>query len=125
MDLHTLSQVLKSAKRPPIIHRARVTGYETKLWGAYPAHLRGRPLSSVNGFVSELLSQIPIDRLAAYETNKHRLEACLIEPLNDDGSVKHIIEGIFFMWNGRPDELQDGTFDLKQWKKEKQLQDLG
>lgn len=28
------------------------------------------------------------------------------------------------MWDGQQDELREGTFDLKQWKKEKQMGDL-
>ncbi|KAJ5616167.1 hypothetical protein N7537_001281 [Penicillium hordei] len=80
MDPHTLCQVLKSSERPPIMRRARVIGFEIKLWGPYTALLDGEPFLTV--------------------------------------------EGVTFMWDGQRDELQEGTFDLKQWKKEKQLGDL-
>lgn len=124
MDPNTLSQVLKSSERPPVMRRARVIGYEIKLWGPYPALLDGEPLHLVDGMVYEILSQTELDRLAAYETDKYQLRPCLIDLLNDDDSVEKTIEGVAFMWDGQQDELREGTFDLKQWKKEKQLGDL-
>lgn len=124
MDPHTLSQVLKSSERPPVMRRARVIGYEIKLWGPYPALLDGEPLHLIDGMAYEILSQTELDRLAAYETDKYQLRPCLIDLLNDDDSVEKTIEGVAFMWDGQQDELREGTFDLKQWKKEKQLGDL-
>ncbi|KAJ5404865.1 hypothetical protein N7465_006149 [Penicillium sp. CMV-2018d] len=124
MDPHTLSQVLKSSKRPPVLRHARVIGFEIKLWGPYPALLSGKPLRSVDGMAYEILSQTQLDRLAAYETDKYQLRPCLIELLNDDDSIEETVEGVTFMWNGQRDELREGTFDLKRWKKEKQLGDL-
>ncbi|KAJ5091281.1 hypothetical protein NUU61_006151 [Penicillium alfredii] len=124
MDPQRLSQVLKSSKSPPIMRRARVRGYRIKLWGPYPAFIEGQTFHFVDGMVCEPLSPTQLDRLAAYETDKYRRLSCLIEVLNDDDSIKETIEGITFAWNGRQDELQEGTFDLTQWKKEKQLQDL-
>lgn len=125
MDPQTLSQVLKSSKSPPVMRRARVRGFRTKLWGTYPAFIQGQTFDFVDGMVvCEPLSPTQLDRLDAYETDKYRRRSCLIEVLNNDGSIKETIEGITFEWNGRLEELQEGTFDLTQWKKERQLQDL-
>ncbi|OQE17376.1 hypothetical protein PENFLA_c024G09881 [Penicillium flavigenum] len=69
MDSHTLSRALKSSRPPPVMRRARVTGFEIKLWGPYPA-LLGKPRHSVEGVSCEIVSQTQLDRLAAYETDK-------------------------------------------------------
>ncbi|KAJ5514419.1 hypothetical protein N7463_003971 [Penicillium fimorum] len=124
MDLDTLSKDLGSSKPPPIMRPARIIGYEIKLWGPYPALLYGKPLHLVDGMVCGHLSPTQLDRLAAYETDKYPLQACLINVLNDDGSTEKTIEGVSFMWNGRQDELRRGTFDLKQWRKHRQLRGL-
>ncbi|KAJ5112248.1 hypothetical protein N7532_000293 [Penicillium argentinense] len=123
MDPDILSRVLKSSKKPPIMHRARVMGYQVKLWGLYPALLDGESLNPVDGMAYELRSQTQLDRLATYETEQYRLQACLIDLLSDDG-VGKTIEGVTFVWNGEQDELKEGTFNLKQWKKEEQLRAL-
>ena len=124
MDPHTLCQVLKSSERPHVMRRARVIGFEIKLWGPYPALLNGESLRSVDGTAYEILSQTELDRLEAYETDKYQLIPCFSDLLNDDDSVEKTIEGVAFMRDGKQDELREGTFDLKQWKKEKQLGDL-
>lgn len=97
MDPRTLCQVLKSPERPRIMRRARVIGFEIKLWGPYPALLSGEPLRSVDGMVYEILSQTELDRLAAYETDKYQLRPCFLEFLNDDDSVEMTMEGVAFM----------------------------
>ncbi|KAJ5162421.1 hypothetical protein N7492_007813 [Penicillium capsulatum] len=124
MNPQILSHVLELSKSPPIMRRARVTGYQIKLWGRYPAFVEGQTFHFVDGMVCEPLSPTQLDRLAAYETDKYRRLSCLIEVLNDDGSIKETIEGITFAWNGRQDELQEGTFDSTQWKKARRLRDL-
>ncbi|CDM26565.1 AIG2-like [Penicillium roqueforti FM164] len=124
MDPNILSKVLGSSKPPPMMRPARIIGYEIKLWGTYPALLDDKPLHPVDGIVCGLLSPTQLDRLAAYETDKYHLQACLINVLNNDGSTEKTIEGVSFMWNGREDELREGTFDLKQWGKDRQLREL-
>lgn len=65
-----------------------------------------------------------MDCLAAYGTNKYRLEYCFIDILNDDGSVERTVNGVSFMWNGEEDELRLGIFNLRECKKEKELRNL-
>lgn len=124
MDPETLSQVLRTSDSLPIMSRARVIGYDIKLWGPYPALIDGKPLQPVDGMVFEILSKTQLDRLLSYETEKYQLQPCLIDILNHDNSVESTVDGVTFMWNGEQDELQEGKFDLKQWKKEKRLRDL-
>ncbi|KAJ5382742.1 hypothetical protein N7517_000653 [Penicillium concentricum] len=106
MDPQTLSRVLKLSDPTHVLRCARVIGYKIRLWAPTLPFLMAQ-----------------IDRLVAYETDKSQLRPCLIELLNDDDTEK-TIEGVTFMWNGRQDELREGLFDLKQWKKEKQLSEL-
>jgi gamma-glutamylcyclotransferase (GGCT)/AIG2-like uncharacterized protein YtfP len=124
MDPKTLSQVLRTSDRLPIISRARVIGYEIKLWGPYPALIDSKPLRPVDGMVFEIMSKTQLDRLVSYETDNYQLQPCLIDILNQDDSVKCTVDGVTFMWNGQEEELQEGKFDLKQWKKEQSLRIL-
>ncbi|KAJ6093035.1 hypothetical protein N7486_008324 [Penicillium sp. IBT 16267x] len=124
MDPETLSQVLRTSDSLPIMSRARVIGYDVKLWGPYPALIDGKPLRPVDGMVFEILSKTQLDRLMSYETDNYQLQSCLIDILNHDNSVISTVDGVTFIWNGQQDELQEGKFDLKQWKKEKRLRDL-
>lgn len=74
MDPETLAQVLRISDSPPIMRRAKVIGYDIKLWGPYPALVDGRPLRPVNGMAFEILSKTQLDRLVSYETEKYKLE---------------------------------------------------
>ncbi|KAJ5840531.1 uncharacterized protein N7525_005719 [Penicillium rubens] len=56
MDPDILSKVLRSSKPLPIMRPARITGYEIKLWGPYPALVDDKPLHPVDGMVCGLLS---------------------------------------------------------------------
>lgn len=130
MDPETLSRVLDLRHRdhPIKLRRARVLGYKIKLWGAYPALVDGETNQPVYGMMCEILSEAHMDRLEAYETDKYSLEFCFIDLLNDDDSVEKTVHGVSFMWNINreyaEDELREGTFDLKEWKKEKELRNL-
>lgn len=126
MDPETLSRVLNLATPDSLkMRRARVLGYQIKLWGPYPALVDGEPNQSVYGVMCEISSEAHMDRLAAYETDKYSLEYCFIELLNDEnGSVEKTVSGVSFMWDGEEGELRPGTFDLREWKKEKGLRSL-
>ncbi|KAJ5698419.1 hypothetical protein N7462_000424 [Penicillium macrosclerotiorum] len=124
MDPETLSQVLRTSDSLPIMSRARVIGYDIKLWVPYPDLIDGKPLQLVDDMVFEILSKTQLDRLVSYETDKYQFQPCLIDILNHDNSVISTVDGVTFMWNGQQGELQEGKFDLKQWKKEKRLRNL-
>jgi hypothetical protein len=52
------------------MRRTVVRGYQIKRWGPYPALVDGEPNQPVNGMMFEILSQMHMDRLAAYITDK-------------------------------------------------------
>ncbi|KAJ5175666.1 uncharacterized protein N7482_001543 [Penicillium canariense] len=124
MDPETLSQVLRTSHSLPIMSRARVIGYEIKPWGPYPALVDGESRQPVDGMAFEILSKTQLDRLVSYETEIYQLQPCLIDILEHDSSVERTVDGVTFMWNGQRAELQEGKFDLKDWKKEKRLREL-
>ncbi|KAJ5928375.1 hypothetical protein N7466_007331 [Penicillium verhagenii] len=123
MDPKTLSEVLRMLDPLPAMRRARLTGYGVKLWGSYPALIHN-PVQVVDGKVFEIMSKKQLDLLASYETDRYRVHHCAIDILNDDSTVKSTIQGFTFLWNDQQDDLRDGKFDLKQWKREKELQDM-
>lgn len=122
MDPETLSRILKKSEPIPVMRRAKVIGYHVKLWGSYPALVDGKTGEEVYGMAFETSSETQLDPLILYETDKYQLYPCRIEIIDGDSSVT--VEGVAFMWNGEEDELQEGNFDLKQWKKEKRLEEL-
>ena len=79
-----------------------------KLQGPYLALLGDQPLSPVDGIVCGLLSSRQLDRLVVYEADKSQLRSCLINIFNN-GSIEKTVDGVSFMWNGREDELWEGT----------------
>ncbi|KAJ6190654.1 hypothetical protein N7519_000675 [Penicillium mononematosum] len=60
---------LEIVKATPVMRRARVTGFEIKLWGPYPA-LLGKPLHSVECVACEIVSQTQLDRLRLMRRTK-------------------------------------------------------
>lgn len=69
MDLSTLARVLQVAM-PPRSHPARVIGYQTRLWGAYPALIDEETGQMVEGIAWQILSQNHLDRRIVYEISK-------------------------------------------------------
>lgn len=124
MDSKTLVRILGSRYPPPIMHHAKVIGYDIKLWGSYPALVHGWPLRPVNGMAFEILSKTQLDLLQSYETEQYIPEPCVIEILNQEDEVERTVEGVTFLWNGELNELQEGNFDLKEWKKEQRLREI-
>lgn len=84
---------------------ARVTNFETKLWGPYPALVR-KPSGSTSGMAYEVLSRTQFDRLAPYETDEYCRRICIIELVDEDDSVKAQFEGLTFVWNGEENEVR-------------------
>ncbi|KAH9992556.1 hypothetical protein F4779DRAFT_239500 [Xylariaceae sp. FL0662B] len=110
MDAATLQRVLGLNERPQL-KRATVTGYHTRLWGSYPALLDGPPGSVVRGMAYEVEGAPMKDRLAAYETDNYKSWGCIIDL--DDGTE---IRGTTFIWAGDEADLNEGSFDLKDWQ---------
>lgn len=97
----------------PELRPGKILGYETKLWGQYPALIKGPPGSVVEGMAYNVQTVEDGEKLAAYETRYYETQPCPIkytdnkEPATEDGNV--------FMFAGDPRELSEGGFDLKVW----------
>jgi hypothetical protein len=53
-----------------------------------------------------------VERLEAYETDRHRNAACIIYLKGDEDEMT----GRTFVWKGEQDKLKEGEFDLKDWQ---------
>lgn len=101
-----------------------MVGYETRLWGAYPALIDGPTGQAVKGAACEIRSQKHVDRLIAYETDKYSIRSCLIDLLDVGVGRKETVQGCVFMWAGELDELQEGKFSLREYLREKKLREM-
>ena len=110
MDPSMLARVLALRHSPELIP-AKITGYCCKLWGPYPALLDGPADVEVEGMAYEVQSRTEKLRLERYETHHYKNSACIIE-LQDGRKVP----GRTFKWNADPALLEDGTFDLNDWR---------
>ncbi|KAL4925203.1 uncharacterized protein BDV17DRAFT_272805 [Aspergillus undulatus] len=100
----------------PQLRPAKVTGYECKLWGQYPALLDAVDLESVvEGFVHRVEAVEHAERLAEYETSSYRAEPCRI--IFTDGNVPAERKGYTFKFVGNPNDLSEVAFDLQTWLK--------
>jgi hypothetical protein len=121
MDASTLAKILQVAEAP-WLRPARMIGYQMRLWGPYPALIDGPTGHAVEGVACEILTQKHVDRLIAYETEKYFIYPCEIELLDVGIGRKEIVEGNYFKWNGKLDELQEGEFSLKKYLRQKKLE---
>jgi hypothetical protein len=112
-DPGILSEVL-SLDHPPKLKSARLVGYGLRLWGQYPALVRSITVIDdvVCGCMYEVESEGAAARLAEYETKAYRPLACSI--LGEGGDV---VDGYAFVYDGNPEELSEGLFELEVWLK--------
>jgi hypothetical protein len=82
------------------------------MWGQYPA-LMGKPDSVVNGAVYGIRTVADAQKVAEYETRiTHRWPAISATRM---ASPPHNGRGIFSVFVGIPEDLSEGTFDLRVW----------
>lgn len=124
MDPSVLAAVLQ-VKEPPRLRPARIIGYETRLWGPYPALVCGEPGHEFQGMACEILLQEHLDRLIAYETEKYFIPPVWIYLLDVGVGRQERVQGRVFKWDAELDELKEGGFDLKRYLREKQLEEMG
>lgn len=106
MDPKVLRRVLQLDERP-VLTPAMIVGYKIKMWGPYPALLHGEETETIRGMVYEVEGTTGRDRLQAYETNRYRIEQCIV-----DTGDNRTLRGLTFIWDGDVSELKEGTFDL-------------
>lgn len=122
MDPSLLAEILgleKNDNEPELeLRPAYIIGYERKLWGQYPALLNSDSSaqgssSVVEGAVYNVQTVEDGEKLAAYETGNYRTESCLIH--YTDGKEPSQELGYTFLFAGNPNDLSEGSFDLKVW----------
>lgn len=67
----------------------------------------------VNEMAYELEGTEQKDKLAKYETERYRTRAILINVFGEEEKSP----GATFVWNGKSDELDEGTFESKSWER--------
>ncbi|KAJ5987147.1 hypothetical protein N7451_011512 [Penicillium sp. IBT 35674x] len=96
----------------PELRPARLSGYECKLWGQYPA-LLDAPDSVVEGAVYHVETVEHGKRLAAYETNNYHAVPCRIHYTDGKKPVNDV--GYTFKFMGDLKDLSEGVFSLRVW----------
>ncbi|KAF1812164.1 hypothetical protein P152DRAFT_458571 [Eremomyces bilateralis CBS 781.70] len=117
-----------------ILRPARISGYNIKLWGPYPALIRDEPSRNedttdeqskayVDGSVFEVRSDKHEAQFQYYETRNYTPHWVQIEVGTGVGvqsdEAYETIAGKTFVWNGAASDLQDGTFDLQDFLRQK------
>lgn len=96
----------------PELRPARLSGYECKSWGQYPA-LFDAPGSVFEGAVDHVKTVEHGERLAAYETKNYQADPCRIH--YTDGKEPSDDVRYTFKFKGHQKDLSEGTFDLGVW----------
>ncbi|RYP92700.1 hypothetical protein DL770_001213 [Monosporascus sp. CRB-9-2] len=101
-----------SALPPGALQPATIRGWRVKMWGPYPALVPADADTEVRGVVWKCEIGAHVSRLCFYETDNYRLE--FVDIKKDDGEV--IKDGRTFVHAGDPADLEEGSFDLAQWR---------
>lgn len=96
----------------PKLRPARISGYECKLWGQYPALVEA-PDSVVEGAVYTVDTIEHGVEFAIYETNNYLAGPCRIH--YTDGKEPTDDFGYTFIFQGNQKDLSEGVFDLRVW----------
>ncbi|KAJ5371452.1 uncharacterized protein N7496_007544 [Penicillium cataractarum] len=110
-DPSLLSEILDLSKNPEL-KPAYLVGYRCMMWGQYPA-LMDAPGMIVKGVVYHVCTQEDGEKLATYETNSYRVEACRIRYFDDKEPSDNL--GYTFKFAGNVNDLEEGDFDLTAW----------
>ncbi|KAL3468101.1 hypothetical protein BJX64DRAFT_246882 [Aspergillus heterothallicus] len=110
-DPSLLSEIL-NLEHKPFLRPAKISGYECRLWGQYPALLEA-PGEVVHGHVYHVATEKYAQRLAEYETTNYSAQACHITYTG--GEEPSEIKGHTFKFVGDSTDLEDGKFDLEVW----------
>ena len=117
-DLSLLVDIL-NLENAPTLRPAYIKGYRCKLWGHYPALMKGDPEDTVTGTVYEVQTIGDAESLASYEGPSYMTISCAVwythsEPLAQE-------EGHAFLFVGNERDLSEASFDLEHWMKRRAL----
>ena len=98
----------------PVLHPAKIHGFELANWGQYLALVDGIPDAEVAGCAYLVESAEHEYKLAYYETNAYALTSC--EICFVDGE-EEAVEGRTFKYAGDAQALREGRFDRVLWER--------
>ena len=110
----------------PVLHPAKVYGYELTNWGQYKALVDGEPGAVVEGHGYFVESAEHEYKLAYYETNAYTLAPCNLYFI--DGGPDGCTEdekptpGYTFKYAGNAQSLKEGRFDRALWEMQMGMQ---
>ena len=118
MDPDQLAKVLKLGDTErPVTRPASITGYFCKMSSAYPSIVDGpSPESIIHGVVLEVTSLLVVKRIAEYQSLSYVKHDCIIQ--FEDGEN---LSGVTFKWRGPAEDLQEGSFNLREWQSKKKV----
>jgi len=116
MDPGHLARVLQLGDtESPVTRPASITGYSCKMSGSYPSIVDGpSPESIVHGVALEVTSLLVVRKIAEYQSFSYVKHDCIIR--FEDGES---LSGVTFKWRGPAEDLQEGSFDLREWQSKK------
>ncbi|KAF3930873.1 hypothetical protein ABW19_dt0204420 [Dactylella cylindrospora] len=118
-----IKHVLQTAEDPLLLRPAQISGYSLRLWGPYPALIKSEQEeelgSPISGVAYKVRTEEHLDRLVTYEGENYILSDVFIR-LQGEGDVddKESIAGKTFIWNGYPEDLADGKFEVSVFKED-------
>lgn len=108
----TLKRII-DLREEPILRKAKVIGYALAKWGDYPAMIDGEQGQEVFGYAYLVQSEEEAQKLAYYETNAYRVQACWVFFTDDEEPSE--APGKTFMYAGDAQALLEQRFDRKLW----------
>lgn len=96
-----------------------ITSYKMKMWGSYPTlvpRVENDTAEPFPGFAYKVQTRAHVNQLTYYETENYVAKAIDITLLVYMGEEASIIRGQAFIWNGYPEELKGGKFDIKDYQ---------
>ncbi|KAK9854974.1 AIG2-like [Penicillium brevicompactum] len=117
-DPSLLVDILK-LESPPTLRPAHINGFTSRLWGHYPALLRGDLDDTVTGTVYEVPTMNGAKRLADYEGPSYQPIPCDVLYADDD--VPSQAKAYVFLFVGNSRDLSEGSFDLEKWLERRAL----
>lgn len=106
-------QYVLSLSNLPKPKPTEIVGLRIKMWGPYPTLVNGGSGAVVRGMTYEIEGTAQKEKLANQEIEYYRTQKVFISVHGKEQKV----QGTAFVWNGKSDELDEGTFDTQSWEK--------
>jgi gamma-glutamylcyclotransferase (GGCT)/AIG2-like uncharacterized protein YtfP len=114
-----LLEDILNLKDAPTLYPAIIKGYKCKLWGQYPALMKGDLEDIVKGAAYEVKTVGDAERLANYEGPSYTTISCIVQ--YNSSEVLTQAEGHAFLFVGNERDLSEGLFDLRCWMERRAL----